>query len=145
QTLRLGDTSVDIIPTPGHTPGTLSLIFPVKDGKQVHRAAIWGGTGFNSRTEEQFTTYAASAEMFAKLVKAAKVDVPLSNHPIVDHSFAKIEALQKRTAGQTHPFATGPASQQNLLTVGAQCAYASRLSAAAASSSAETAPPASAR
>src|SRR5215831_5981244 len=29
--LTLGDTIVDIISTPGHTPGTLSYVFPVKD------------------------------------------------------------------------------------------------------------------
>ena len=30
--LKLGDTTVDVIATPGHTPGTLSSSFPVKDG-----------------------------------------------------------------------------------------------------------------
>ena len=29
--ITLGDTTVDVIATPGHTPGTLSYIFPVKD------------------------------------------------------------------------------------------------------------------
>src|ERR1700687_3403528 len=31
QKITLGDTSVTIVTTPGHTPGTLSMIFPVKD------------------------------------------------------------------------------------------------------------------
>src|ERR1700688_3566588 len=31
QKITLGDTSVTILTTPGHTPGTLSMIFPVKD------------------------------------------------------------------------------------------------------------------
>src|SRR4051812_48761113 len=31
QKIKVGDTSVTIVTTPGHTPGTLSLIFPVKD------------------------------------------------------------------------------------------------------------------
>ena len=29
--LTLGDTTVEIVATPGHTPGTLSYVFPVKD------------------------------------------------------------------------------------------------------------------
>ena len=29
--VTLGDTTVDVIATPGHTPGRLSFIFPVKD------------------------------------------------------------------------------------------------------------------
>ena len=29
--ITLGDTTIDVIATPGHTPGTLSYIFPVKD------------------------------------------------------------------------------------------------------------------
>ena len=29
--ITLGDTTVDVIATPGHTPGTLSYIFPVRD------------------------------------------------------------------------------------------------------------------
>src|ERR1700687_4136655 len=31
QKITLGDTSLTIVTTPGHTPGTLSMIFPVKD------------------------------------------------------------------------------------------------------------------
>src|SRR5499426_3583471 len=30
-TLTLGDTTLAVVPTPGHTPGTLSYLFPVKD------------------------------------------------------------------------------------------------------------------
>jgi metallo-beta-lactamase class B len=35
-TITLGDTTVNIVATPGHTPGTLSFIFPVRDGNDVH-------------------------------------------------------------------------------------------------------------
>ena len=31
QKVTLGDTTVTLVPTPGHTPGTLSMIFQVKD------------------------------------------------------------------------------------------------------------------
>lgn len=125
--ITLGNTTVDIVPTPGHTPGTISLIFPVKDGRRKHVAAIWGGTGFNTRDERQFRTYADSARMFAAQTRKAKVDVPLSNHPIVDHTFAKVERLQQRKPNTAHPFVTGWASQRNLLRTGSECAEAQLL------------------
>ena len=42
--LTLGDTTVNMIPTPGHTPGTLSYVFPVKDGGRTVMVAYSGGT-----------------------------------------------------------------------------------------------------
>ena len=47
QKLTLGDTTLSLYLTPGHTPGTISMLIPVKDGGQPHLVATWGGTGFN--------------------------------------------------------------------------------------------------
>jgi len=44
-TLTLGDTSIRFYVTPGHTPGTLSAIFPVTDRGQRHIVGFNGGTG----------------------------------------------------------------------------------------------------
>lgn len=46
QKLTLGDETVTIYLTPGHTPGTLSMIFPVKDNSKTLVVAYSGGTGF---------------------------------------------------------------------------------------------------
>ena len=43
----LGDTTVTIHLTPGHTVGTVSPTFDVRDASGVHRALLWGGTSFN--------------------------------------------------------------------------------------------------
>jgi metallo-beta-lactamase class B len=51
QKLTLGDTTITIYVTPGHTLGTLSLLVPVKDNGKPHLAASWGGTGFNGCAE----------------------------------------------------------------------------------------------
>ena len=40
----LGDTTVQIVATPGHTPGTLSYVFPVKNQGQTVMVAYSGGT-----------------------------------------------------------------------------------------------------
>jgi len=42
--VTLGDTTVTILPTPGHTPGTLSYVFPVKDQGKTVMVAYSGGT-----------------------------------------------------------------------------------------------------
>ena len=45
--LTLGDTTLTLYITPGHTAGTISTLIPVKDGGRPHVAALWGGTMFN--------------------------------------------------------------------------------------------------
>jgi len=47
QKLTLGDTTLTIYKTPGHTLGTLSTLIPVKDAGKPHLAVEVGGTGFN--------------------------------------------------------------------------------------------------
>src|SRR5262245_41274188 len=42
--LAVGDASVQIVSTPGHTPGTLSFLFEVKDNGKPLRVAYVGGT-----------------------------------------------------------------------------------------------------
>jgi len=123
--LTLGDTSIELHVTPPHTPGTLSLILPLKDGAMTHVGALWGGTAFSMNGNgEYFATYAASAERFARIAAEKGADVPLSNHPPYDDAIAKMAKLNMRTAGQPHPFATGPITVQRYLRVAEQCAYA---------------------
>jgi metallo-beta-lactamase class B len=122
--LTLGDTAIELYVTPPHTPGTLSLIVPLKDGAMNHVGGLWGGTAFNFEpTGENFTTYGASADRFARIAAEKGVDVPLSNHPIYDDALIKIAALKSRTPDK-HPFATGPMTMARFMTVAGECAKA---------------------
>jgi metallo-beta-lactamase class B len=122
--LTLGDTSIEMYVTPPHTPGTLSLIFPVRDGAMTHMAGLWGGTAFNFEpNHENFVTYAASADRFARIEAEKGVAVPLSNHPTYDDALIKIEALKSRTPDK-HPFVTGPNTVARYQMVASQCAQA---------------------
>ena len=122
--LTPGDTSIEMYVTPPHTPGTLSLIFPVKDGAMSHMAGLWGGTGFVFEpNHENFVTYAASADRFAQMEAMKSVDVILSNHPVFDDALMKIEALKSRTPDK-HPFVTGPNTVARYQMVASQCAQA---------------------
>ena len=91
QKLTLGDTTLTFTLTPGHTPGTVSTLIPVKDNGTPHLVAEWGGTGFNfPRNPDTFKTYAASAEKFRDIAAKAGADAFISNHTNLDGSKTKM-------------------------------------------------------
>ena len=125
QKLTLGDTTLTFTLTPGHTPGTVSTLIPVKDNGTPHLVAEWGGTGFNfPRAAETFRTYAASAEKFRDLATKAGADALISNHTNLDGSKTKIPALALRKPGDAHPYVIGKDAVAGYLTVAAECAKA---------------------
>jgi metallo-beta-lactamase class B len=125
--LSLGDTSIEIYETPPHTPGTISLIIPLRDGNVRHVGALWGGNSFNFQpTEANFTTYANSVAKFARIAKDRGADVQMSNHPNFDEALEKIAKLKTRAAGQPHPFVVGAEAEARIFTVQSECALASR-------------------
>jgi metallo-beta-lactamase class B len=144
QQLTLGDTTVTLYITPGHTLGTISSLIPVKDGGQQHLAAYWGGTAFNWLrgpaayiTPERparfwFTQYATSARRFRDVADRAGADVLLSNHTNFDGSKTKIPALKARAAGAPHPYVVGKEAVRRYLTVAEECAQAGLATTAAA-------------
>jgi metallo-beta-lactamase class B len=136
ETLTLGDTTITIYATPGHTLGTLSTVFPVKDHGTPHVVATWGGTAFNWManpssyiTPERparfwFDTYSTSARRFKQITAKAGADVLISNHTIFDGSKTKLPALEHRKPGDPHPYVIGTAAVQRYLTVVDECAQA---------------------
>jgi metallo-beta-lactamase class B len=126
QQLTLGETTLTLYLTPGHTPGTISTIFPVKDGARTHTAAIWGGTAYNflGSAEEVrwFGEYIASARRFRQLTRDAGADVIISNHSNFDESDSKLAALARRGAGDPHPYVVGNESIQRYMTIVQECA-----------------------
>jgi metallo-beta-lactamase class B len=125
--LTLGDTTIEIHETPPHTPGTVSLIRPLRDGNQRHVAELWGGNSFNFQPiEANYTTYAESVAKFAQISRDRGADVQLGNHPNFDESLEKIATLKTRAAGQPHSFVIGAEGVQRTLTVQRECALAAR-------------------
>jgi len=126
--LRLGETTLVLHKTPGHTPGTISTLIPVFDGSRRHMAALWGGTAYNfmGRGEDArwFREYIASAERFRRLAAEAGADVVLSNHTRYDGGTTKLPALGRRRPTDPHPFVVGSESVGRYLTVAAECARA---------------------
>jgi metallo-beta-lactamase class B len=125
QKLTLGDTTLTLHITPGHTDGTVSTLIPVRDGGTSHVAALWGGTLFNFGPDPaRFAAYAESAARFRELAAAAGADVLLSNHTDYDGSKQKLPALARRAAGAPHPYVVGAESIRRYLTVANECAQA---------------------
>ena len=126
--LTLGDTTLTLYLTPGHTLGTVSVLIPVKDNGKPHLVAEWGGTGFNfEHSRERFQTYIASAERFGDIVAKAGADVLIANHTNLDGSKVKLPALAARKPGEENPFVIGNAAVRGYVKVAEECARASLL------------------
>jgi metallo-beta-lactamase class B len=121
-TVRLGDTGVDVVATPGHTMGTLSLIFPVREGSRTHLALLWGGTAFNfGRQPDRLRKYIESVERTRDIVRQRNVEVFLSNHNLYDQAVDKLASIE---AGKPNPFVVGTGTVTRALTVMSECARA---------------------
>ncbi len=121
QKLTLGDTTVTLYITPGHTPGTISSVFQVKDNGRTHTVALWGGVGLN-QDKESVQTYIRSGQRFSGIAKEAGADIILSNHTDWDGSKVNLPALAKGTAGKTNPYIVGNAKVLNFMKVAEECA-----------------------
>jgi metallo-beta-lactamase class B len=123
--LTLGDTTLTMYHTPGHTNGTVSTLIPLRDGTTRHVGALWGGTLFNFGPDAaRFRSYAESAAKFREIATAAGADVLLSNHTDYDGTKQKLPALSSRRAGAQHPYVVGNDSVRRYLTVANECAQA---------------------
>jgi metallo-beta-lactamase class B len=123
--LTLGDTTLTMYLTPGHTNGTVSTLIPLRDGAEMHVAALWGGTLFNFAPDAaRFKAYADSAARMRELAASAGADVLLSNHTDYDGSKIKLPAVAKRAPGAPHPYVVGADSVRRYLTVANECAQA---------------------
>jgi metallo-beta-lactamase class B len=126
QKLTLGDEIVTIIRTPGHTLGTLSYLFPVKDHGKTLTVAYSGGMGFNfPRSKARFDTYIGSAEKFAAAAKAAGATIIFSNHSMYDQAWIRSRWVRKAT--DVSPFVVGSDGVQRYFTVLSECAKAAKL------------------
>jgi len=128
QKLTLGDTTVTILTTPGHTPGTLSMIFPVKDHGRTLNVAYAGGTAFNfPSTVPNFDIYIQSQKKMAAAAAAANATILMTNHSEFDYATTKIKLLGVRKTGEPHPYEIGKEAVARYFTVTDECAQAQRL------------------
>ena len=128
--LTLGDTTIQIVATPGHSPGTLSYVFPVKDqGRTVMVAYSWGTlTGAFGSDGARWDQYIASQRAIARVAAEMEASIILSDHSEYDGAYTKARLLSApRQPGESHPFIVGTDGVQRYFTVMAECATASKL------------------
>ncbi len=106
--ISVGDASVQIVTMPGHTPGTLSFLFEVRDNGKPLRVAYVGGTAipFNGDAK-YYDTYIASSKKVAKAAADYGATALVSNHTEFDNAFFKAHTAANRKPGAANPFDVG--------------------------------------
>lgn len=105
--IKLGNTEIYCVATPGHTPGAMSFFFDVTDGTETFRAGLHGGMGINTMAASFLDKYNLSYACRADFLKAMdrlneeKVDIFLGNHMQHNHT---LERREKVIAGDKYAF-----------------------------------------
>jgi metallo-beta-lactamase class B len=124
QKLTLGDTTITMYLTPGHTLGTISLVIPVKDKGATHMAAFWGGTALsNTSPYDNLVAYSSSARRFENVAAQAGADVLLSNHGRYFDLDKRIGANRANPAGP-NAFILSSTKVRSYMQVADHCAQA---------------------
>ena len=116
-TYTLGNTTLKLYVTPGHTPGVISAEFTVFDNGMPHKAFYSGGLGGRDGVRG-FEQAVISAERVSKI---QGIEVFFANHgwnPGTDYPngsiFERAEKLKNRKAGEPNPFVDPASWQENL-------------------------------
>jgi metallo-beta-lactamase class B len=130
--LTLGDTTVTIYSTATSTPGSISLIFPLKEGNQRHLGGMLGGDLMRLVQEgvqlypdmqTEAKTYIAAVKRFKEIEEKAGVEAIIHIHSEDDNSLLKLDAVRSRKPGDPNPFVSKD-DVNRFMTVHVECAEA---------------------
>ena len=126
--VSVGDASVQIVTMPGHTAGTLSYLFEVRDNGKPLRVAYVGGTAipFNG-SAAYYDGYIASSKKMAKAAADYGATALMTNHSEFDDAYFKAHAAQNRKPGEANPFEVGADGVARYFSVVQNCATATRI------------------
>ncbi len=105
--IKLGNTEILCLHTPGHTEGSCSFFFDVTEEGKTYRAGMLGGAGVNQLKKAYMNTrevsYLLRGEFFKSIERLLEVpvDVMLGNHTWHNKTLEKAESLK---AADTNPF-----------------------------------------
>jgi metallo-beta-lactamase class B len=99
--LTLGRTTLHFYQTPGHTPGVLSIAFPVRDQGKTYNAFMFGGVGLNFDGVERTEMYLHSVD---RIMAMKGIQVNITNHPGPGTIFEKAKLLVARKTGEPNPY-----------------------------------------
>ena len=126
QPFQFGDLSITPVASPGHTPGSLAFIFPVKDKGTTRSGALFGGTVLTTGilTTEALKQYTQSIAQFLETAKRMNVEVELQNHPIFDGMPDRLVRLKTMKPNETNPFVIGNARYLAMWNIVSECIQA---------------------
>jgi metallo-beta-lactamase class B len=117
QTITVGDTTVTLMLTPGHTPGTIAMLLPIKHEGEMHTVLIMSGSQMRDRP-----ALAAFEHVFNDFAKAQNAETMLGGHPgILMNSLPQMEALSAQYPTGTHPLLFGPEKFGRYMDIMAEC------------------------
>jgi len=121
--ITLGGESITPVSQPGHTPGAMAFIFPVKDFGKPHMVLLLGAVQLNPEGVPVATLQQVDESLnhVADVAERMHVDTELAVHPIWDGSEAKLEKIATRTPGEPNPFVVGEKSHQRLMKLLDEC------------------------
>jgi len=121
QVIMLGDTPITIVLTPGHTPGAISLIFPVTENGVTHKAVIMelsprGGADVHKQAVEGIAH-------LGEFIASQSVDVALHPHEMIFDPVARdfIMSASSRTQGSENPLVIGNESAGRFAAMVGKC------------------------
>lgn len=95
--VTLGNTSVEIMETPGHTEGCISVFFNTEEGGKTYRVGMFGGAGANTLAEGAYD-YDGCREGYRNSLnrlRGERVDVFIGNHIWNNDTVRKGELLRE--------------------------------------------------
>ena len=126
QPFKLGDVTITPVAIPGHTPGSLAFIFPVKDRGKMRMVGLFGGTILTSNiiTTDGLKQYVQSIAHYLDIAKKMKVEVEIQNHPIFDGMPDKLAKLKTKKAKDSNPFIVGTDRYLKMWNIVSECMQA---------------------
>ena len=109
QPFKFGDVTITTVAIPGHTPGSLAYIFPVKDKGKTRMVGLFGGAILTSNiiTTDGLKQYVQSIANYVDVAKKMKVEVEIQNHPIFDGMPEKLAKFKAMKGNESNPFIVG--------------------------------------
>ncbi|MDA1185691.1 MAG: MBL fold metallo-hydrolase [Acidobacteria bacterium] len=117
QTITVGDTTVTLMLTPGHTPGTIAMLLPVKHNGETHTALIMSGSQMRDRP-----SLVAFEHVFNDFAKVQNAGTMLGGHAdILMNKLPQMEALGKQYPTGDHPLLFAPEKFSRYMDIMAEC------------------------
>ena len=120
QKITVGDTTVTLALTPGHTPGTIAMLVPVKHRGRTHTVMIMSGTQMPTRQ-----SLATFEHVFDDFARKQDAEAALGSHPgTLVNTLPAMDALRRAYPAGPHPFLYGPERFGRYLSILVECGRA---------------------